>query len=79
MDTRSKIFVFHACSQHDSGDFVFRSKIFDNLDTHSEILTIVCVRLRHVPGEAIKRGVGQNQTFEKKTAPVVHGLKNRVS
>ena len=28
---------------------------------------------------AIKGGMGQNPTFEKKTAPVVHGLKNRVS
>ena len=27
----------------------------------------------------VKGGVGQNPTFEKKTAPVVHGLKNRVS
>ena len=29
--------------------------------------------------QAFKGGVGQNPTFEKKTAPVVHGLKNRVS
>ena len=27
----------------------------------------------------LRGGVGQNQTFGKKTAPVVHGLKNRVS